>query len=470
MIPQNNFHSLGNSIVAKITKAFDGVVPQYGFLIGGGLGYESTKYLTNLSAVGDLDLFFLAEKLDDISALINNEELLTSIGFTFEGNYQYYPQDLDLFSQGAISIIRLSGKIDAIKVSINFCTSERLSYLYNDASSRSIYKIAHSKTYHVISSLGSLGTSLFVAMLPVDVTNLFNDACCHTIVTDKTYYKNGSSLHTGLITDFIAKGRIIRDFQDSKFRAIQNKISEQIVSHASPHVVETNAWSTLFASEMLFSKNYTKQLNYKFGELYKSLSNATKPASLTSARLVNNEFITVIDSQLLTSSVRDARGQLSASYNENEQSVSLEQLLTSDVVVDISILFEITNAAVKHVSKLLNHEESNPLIPSDLSIGNLAYKEQDLFYYDSSGSSDTLLQKLIDSFYVDMAKFASVILTADNRDRLKYHLLSIRLDTIFYLSKLYSVSLDTIKKETRQHPFYQHRLEIFNSYSEIYGY
>ena len=58
MTQQNNFHLVGSNIVNKIVKAFDDVIPHYGFLVGGGLGYESIKYLTDLSATGDLDLFF----------------------------------------------------------------------------------------------------------------------------------------------------------------------------------------------------------------------------------------------------------------------------------------------------------------------------------------------------------------------------------------------------------------------------
>ena len=232
---------------------------RYALICGGGYSYRSTRYLdAGTTTIGDIDLLLV---VDDIGALA---ELFTdascdAMGFAPHPGAETLPVDQQLFREGQIAIVRVSGYIRSHKVGINVTTFDVLRKFCCTEKTVSTNKVAHSCTYSVIVAAGTDRSSLIVAKISPIVSRLY-PCGTHYLILDKNWYKRDDVLHAGTYTDFVATGRVLLDTPDGRAASIQNELLRLMVRNASDETVASGAWDEMFANAAWFSTEFRNDI------------------------------------------------------------------------------------------------------------------------------------------------------------------------------------------------------------------
>lgn len=262
-----DFFSIGKETTDKIATSLNELDLGCSLLVGGGYAYNSIKYKDN-GKIGDLDYICVLRQIEDIEVLLRDKELLKRFGYDIDTIDKVYKEDIEFFNQKIVSIIRFSGLINSVKASINFTTYSRLESIFYP--NYNLYKAIHGKSQNIIVSKGSDGGDVILCMVSPEVSKLYNDQLKHYFIPDIPWYKNGSAIYTGVITDFIGKGIIVLD-EDNQLFNIQQRVLEYLVKNSTQQIADTGSWFKMFASSDFFSKNFKLTINKKLESIYQSL-------------------------------------------------------------------------------------------------------------------------------------------------------------------------------------------------------
>lgn len=250
-----SFIDKADKIVNSLCEFLDNGYIEYSLLVGGGVGYQSKKYIGNKKN-GDLDLFLLVDKanlikmINSVATFANNEKILEDA-----------TEDIELFKKKLINCIRQKTKIGNIYTSFNISTYARLIDLYKSLDEKNFYKIAYSKTNHLFIARSLNKGLALVVMLSKRITNTKKNGCY--LVPDKTFIKSGSDYFLGLFTDFILKGTIRVDHGE-KF----HEIKRQIIKLIKPKVgKDSDAFIGVLANNKHFSQKIIQKLKKEYDEV-----------------------------------------------------------------------------------------------------------------------------------------------------------------------------------------------------------
>jgi hypothetical protein len=266
----NRFQLLGKLIVNNIQENLSLVYNEFSLIVGGGLGYESIKYNDN-NLDGDIDLVLFISDIEYIERINNLEYFVNNLNFSVSSVKKIPKKDIQEFIDGNISVLRISGAIQNIKTSLSI-TTYGVAETYKDLNRHPLYKTAHSNTYTIINAISPQGSETLVAMISPEIWGKYctspkkiNDYS-HYKILDNNWYFAGKTFYVGLITDCIAKGVLVYDY-NQRVEIIQNQLLGYLAHNASPEIKNSKSWHGMFASNTYFGEQFKQKLNKKISDI-----------------------------------------------------------------------------------------------------------------------------------------------------------------------------------------------------------
>lgn len=308
----NKFILEGKSLTKKIKKLLNIIDEESTLVVGGGLAYESTRYLEE-NYVGDYDYIITFNSLSKLKKFISSKVNFTDLGFDKNSVKNIDPIDIKLFNDSTLGVIGLSANINGVKVSLNITTTKRFKeYIRNK---KRFYKSKQGNLFNPFYAKGSNGEELISCRISPEVSTLYKDGQIHYLTLIDPYYWNGDSLHLGIHTDFIAKGIIVKDNSKADLTKYQAEIWKLMKSNASANIIENKTWHTMFASSQYFSQKFIKKINQdiekiKYSPLLKKhyFTNYSKGEAITSFAekdLYANKYLLDIERNLNLKKITD---------------------------------------------------------------------------------------------------------------------------------------------------------------------
>lgn len=247
-----NFLKRSEETIENLCNFLDKEIPSYSLLIGGSVGYESSKY-DNENALGDIDLFVLID--ENLTALF-----FEKVSEFFKLEIADIQLDQKLFNEHKLSIIRRKYLINDLEISFNLTSFSRLNKIYSEISSYQINKLAYSKTNLLFIANSLEGCSNLTLMLPQKI-NTQNGVIL--LVPDQSFILRNNQVYLGLFTDFILKGKIFRDYA-CKLIDIKNKIMLLIKPYIGNN---SDKFISILANNTKFSDAVREKLKIDFDNI-----------------------------------------------------------------------------------------------------------------------------------------------------------------------------------------------------------
>ena len=267
------YFELGNKLSSSIIGYLIKIDPKVGFIVGGGLGYDSIKYKTS-TKTGDFDFLCLThneEKLYQI--VLESKKYLKKVGLSNIKTPTV--KDLELFKEKVVSFLSVSGTIMNTKASINISTKKRFEYLME--TNQLFYKARSNERFNLFIARGSNGKDIVVCRLSPEISKLYDDGNKHYLLPNRMFFYNGDFVHLGIYSDFIAKGRIIQEDSNKTITKFQRQMWKLIAGRASIDILKTRSWHKMFASSQYFSQTFINKINKSISALNIEKSTAIKP-------------------------------------------------------------------------------------------------------------------------------------------------------------------------------------------------
>ena len=439
------------SILSKIQQEFDNLNINYGFIIGGGYGYESIKY-SDTRKVGDIDCLLFLESEEQIVKLLSDKSFLTKLGFDISKSNKVYREDIDLYKKGIISLIRYSGYIEGIKTGFKIMTFKEIVQTYHSLQTRKSYLVSHGSNNCIFIAKGTNGSSLLLTTISLDISNLYKDNLHHFIWPYYNWYFSSDILYIGAWTDFIAKGLILKD-NKSILQDLKKNILMQIISKASKEIITKKNWHKVFANNHLFSKKFKKDLNIELSSL--ALKSREKTSEIEK---VKNQLVTVIPSkkefvQFGSSSTYKIKTSLSGK--------NLYDLLKDKDDIEYEKSLHIINAEAKRLNEILNK-----LLADHNSITKYSNQIRKLIF---DSETDTLspfkvepMHSLFDLLVEDTLLDFNLRKQIENKTKkvLLLLLIELRVNVIQYLTENYKFSINKFKFDKAFEKLYINRAKV----------
>jgi hypothetical protein len=365
---KQDFFKIGDFITEKVITSLKNKLNLVGVVVGGGYGYDSIKY-KDTEKMGDLDYLAVVEDISDFANFAQDKSLIEECGFEISETNTYYEKDLRLFESEAVSILRFSGINNGLKSTLNFTTIERLQSMYNKDSQEKAYKIAHGKSQNILVAKGTDGTDLILALIAPEVSAWFGDDIKHFLIPDHTWYEENGYLHAGILTDFIAKGKV-SNCKDKLLTELQESILKFMKQCSSTQIRESHQWHLMFASNNYFSENFKKLINKKVDNLevdFKEASPTLSPQKHLGVVFARAEYYAakLLTEDSIKFKVKDRTG------------VPFQELVESKLTYDD--ILHIINAEAKRLSILLSLSQNNKEfnLPKDCRYDNLIFLPKD---------------------------------------------------------------------------------------------
>lgn len=436
-----NYFSISKDILDKILKTFKDSNIEYGLIVGGGYGYESTKY-TNSDKLGDIDCLLFLKNIDDINKVLS-DQFFASIGFDLNKSDKIYSEDIKLYNDKLISLIRYSGYIKEVKTGFKILTFDRLKELYLNKSIKPSYIVSHGSNNCIFMAKGVNGNDLILTSMSLDVSNLYQDERKHYIWPYYSWYSDSENLYIGAWTDFIAKGLILKDDNSKTIENIQTKILKQIAESSPPEILKNKKWDLLFANNHYFSENFSSSLNSKIDTIVKG--HKIQGSKITVSRFSNDLLVTSFFKSGLYNEELSTDYELTASNTENI--VSLESILTNNSIdlKNFENSLHILNAEAKRLNDLLTlgmkYEEFT--INEVRSIYDLNYIiESDYMFVEQSRANQNILGSIIKNTMEDI----KLLETLKNEAKiLLEYIIQLRINVINFLLKYRKLDIQSFK-------------------------
>jgi len=427
-----NYFNISKSILDNISKTFNEANIEYGLIVGGGYGYESIKY-ANSKKLGDIDCLLFFKDIDDITKVLS-DDFLGKLGFDLARSDKMYSQDIKLYKDKLISLIRYSGYIKGVKTGFKILTFDRVNELYLNKFSKPSYIVSHGSNNCIFIAKGAQGNDLILTSMSLDVSNLYKDTKKHYIWPYYSWYSYNENLYIGAWTDFIAKGLILEDDAFKTLENIQTRILKQIAESTNSEIAKNKRWDLLFANNHYFSENFRSSLNNKIDTIVKKYK--IQESRITTSKSSNNLLVTsFFNSELY-------KEELSTDYeltipNNTKSSLSLESILINNSIdlKNFENILHILNAEAKRLNDLLTigmkYEEYN--INKVKSIYSLNYIQDVDFMTSVQGKANqNILDSIIESTVEDLK--LSETLKGESRILLKY-IIQLRINVVNFLLK-----------------------------------
>lgn len=423
------------NIINNLSSVLDRYSFKNAILAGGGYGYESIKYTNTFNLnLCDLDLICVVESSANILEIINSPFLSAHLSFGKQIHFADFVQDVELFNTKLVSMIRLSGKVNGLKTGINFTTFERLQEIFSSDIQQPLFKIAHTPTYQIINAVGNNGAIIIVAMHSPEVSSLYESGK-HQLIVDYSWYKNSEDIYYGLFTDFIAKGKVVRDTTDRRLLSVQNKILHLMVRNADSKIRETGSWELMFASNQYFAGSFKKDLRERMGGIAQSRI-VEKPAySLKKSFSTHKNILSVFPNEgakyfyqahYLSKPTKDFTSSISANSGPALNAVIHEIASQEEQIL------KLLNAEIIRLSTLISlsttKQPSN--IPEKMTLANLTFHEGSLYYLSDNLRRTHIPQFLLEETYEDYTQFESTDTVALTLILL---LTQLRIDTVHFM-------------------------------------
>jgi hypothetical protein len=381
-----------------------------GIVIGGGYGYDSIKY-KGTGMLGDLDYLAVLEDISDFASFAQDKDLIKDCGFELSQTNSYYAKDLELFESGVVSVLRFSGINNGLKTTLNFTTINRLRSIYSQDSQERAYKIAHGKSQNILIAKGTDGSDLIVALIAPEVSSWFPDGVKHFLIPDHTWYERDGFLHAGILTDFIAKGRI-SETKEGSLSAIQGSILGSMKRRASAQISESKEWHLMLASNNYFSQEFKDLINRKVDDIIVEAKKGTAMPSQQRRLAVVFAEDSYYTSDLLSKDSIEYR-------SPDKMGKKLQDLFFSELSYDE--ILHLINSEAKRLSILLSLSKSyNEFsLPKDVTYNHLNFLPKDELVSDT----EEMALRNVHDYIIENSKYdySQLIHTKEsNKELLKF--------------------------------------------------
>lgn len=383
---EQDFFKLGDIVTDRIVSSLRQKLNLVGIVVGGGYGYDSIKY-KDTGKLGDLDYLAVLENINDFTKFAQNKDLIEECGFEISETNIYYEKDLKLFESKDVSILRFSGINNGLKTTLNFTTIERLQSMYTKASQEKAYKIAHGKSQNILVAKGTDGTDLVLALIAPEVSGWFGDGVKHFLVPDHTWYEENSYLHAGILTDFIAKGKVI-EIKGRMLNDVQSSILKYMKQRSSMQIRKNKEWHLMFASNNYFSQEFKNFINKKIDDIEAEFNEASECISQQKHLGIVFPEIEYYKSELLSRDSTDFKFP-------DKSGIKFQNLINSNLSYDE--ILHIINAEAKRLSTLLSLSKGNTefKLPKYVTYDHLIFLPKDELISDTEEKSLYAIYKYI---------------------------------------------------------------------------
>lgn len=375
---KQDFFKLGDLVTEKIVSSLKKKLSIVGVVIGGGYGYDSIKY-RGTGKLGDLDYLAVLENISDFTSFAQDTSLIADCGFEISETNIYYEKDLKLFESKDVSVLRFSGINNGLKTTLNFTTIGRLQSMYTKASQEKAYKIAHGKSQNILVAKGTDGTDLVLALIAPEVSTWFGDGVRHFLIPDHTWYEENGYLHAGILTDFIAKGKVI-DTKGQMLNDVQESILKLMKQRSSIQIRENKEWHLMFASNNYFSQEFRSFINKKIDDIeieFEAVNDILSKQKYLGVVFSETEYY---KSALLTKDSTDFKFP-------DKTGTKFQDLIKSNLAYDD--ILHIINAEAKRLSILLSLSKGNTKVnlPKNVTYDHLIFLPKDELVSDNEEKS-----------------------------------------------------------------------------------
>lgn len=398
----------------KILNKLNAMLKSYEFdtalLIGGGYAYDSIKY-KNTGKMGDIDCLCIVDSPEHIYEILANEKEMMKAGFDMSRSDTFYLEDIDLYKNKHICLVRYSGINNGIKTGLKFLTFDTLNELYETTTPKKSYIVSHNSNNCIFIAKGTDSHDILLTTVSLDISNLYQDSKAHYLWPYYTWYKNGLTLHAGAWTDFIAKGIIVKDTLNNEFLNIQQKILEVMVLHSSSEIYANKTWHLMFANNHYFSEEFRISFNNRISEIAQKILRPTKE-SLSQSEIPTGTLLTIApdiyDLELIKQPIHS---DLTPKQYKTSELTSLYDLLFEEKEIGYEEILHMLNAEGRRLTSIYNSiflTESCSLT-RDQSIQNLLWHLDDYFIYINQGRELVNgIDKLLESTFGDFKYYNKI--------------------------------------------------------------
>ncbi|MBT4964420.1 MAG: hypothetical protein HON32_09610 [Francisellaceae bacterium] len=261
------------------------------FVVGGGIAYDSKNYITGKA--NDIDSMLVFANRQDMDEFIKStsKEKLTEL-FNYDNLTYFNKDEIDFFLDNNIEVMRISGKIKGLKVTIKLINAKALEEAGPDTLFQVMSKGKDKRVFYGRSLKGDPVTIMIINQSFKD-----KDDVDSYVILDKNYYSFNDSYVPGLITDFIITAKAIKDY-NGIFNKLQHEMHSQFVRLLQKKgcVRENEKLTAFFVREDRFSEQYKNNLIKQLGAHSNGIITQT-PSCLTPP---NHGYIVEINPKLFS--------------------------------------------------------------------------------------------------------------------------------------------------------------------------
>lgn len=405
---------------------------RYALICGGGYSYRSTRYLdASAATVGDIDLLLVVDDMGALAELFT-DATCDAMGFAPPPGVETLLIDQQLFREGQIAIVRVSGYIRSYKVGINVTTFDVLRNFCCTEETVSTNKVAHSRTYSVIVAAGTDRSSLIVAKISPIVSRLY-PCGTHHLILDKNWYKRADVLHAGTYTDFVATGTVLLDTPDGRAASIQSELLRLMVRNASDETVASGAWDEMFANAAWFSTEFRNDIRARCDALIER--GLHTPRAFPVPSTVSRSLVTVF------AEAKKSKYYLSAGVARkyNPETSPRESRNARDYLRTLAATREgqlrFINAEVFRLSDIVFNAYGREMatVPAHMTLDNQLYADEKLFYRFEDYKVGSAPVAILSAAVEDMEQLKSE--GEDSVVVLMHRLTELRVDVALFLAQ-----------------------------------
>lgn len=438
------YFTIAEKILDRITKVLDTTKNDYALLVGGGYAYESKKYLYT-DDIGDIDCLLFFNTVEEILQLLSDNKFLERLGFDLGKSDKVYLEDILLYEKKYISLIRYSGYINGVKTGLKILTFSRLEDIYNKFQQKASYIVSHDSNNCIFVAKGTNAKEIILTSQSLDISDNYSDNLKHYIWPYYNWYINGNTAYIGAWTDFIAKGKILRDNKSKTVEKIQTQILSDIVAHTSKEIFRTKQWHKVFANNHYFSNNFKKFINQKISKI----AIKVKINSLVNSEYkhANKSLVTTFPDRDLCMSFKGNDKKL-VPKSSKEKTINMWELLFNKNInlEKFEDIIHILNAEAKRLNDLFTLAIYNKEFSFE-SESTLKYLEYDSTADFMINTNENITSKdFLNSLVLDTLKDLNSMkkVTKEKHTLLKY-IIELRMGVIGYLNNLDKSSEDNLQ-------------------------
>lgn len=247
---------LPDTIIADLHQSISKHELKGALMVGGGIAYQSKNYIKGKA--NDIDAMFVFESRKEMEDFIlDNTKDSIMEKFLYEDLAYFDKEEIDIFIENKIEVMRISGKIKGLKVTIKLVDAESLQNAGTDTFFQVMSKGKDKRIFYGISLKGNP-----ITIMIINQSYPEEDDLTTYVILDKNYYKHEDTYVPGLITDFMITAKPMKYYKGVSSK-LQYTMRKQFVNILTKKgcLPEGQQITSFFVREDRFSDAFKDDLN-----------------------------------------------------------------------------------------------------------------------------------------------------------------------------------------------------------------